>query len=92
MTLLVGYLGDLVATATVHQTLDPANDSALMPYHYTLHFRDVTSGKTAEISYTTENDMVLAFAAWLVADEENIGLLEPHRTELADKLPKGFMP
>jgi hypothetical protein len=89
MTLLVGYLGDLVCTATAHQSLDKHDP---LPFHYTLHFRELTSNKSAEISFIGENDMVLAFAAWLASDEESLGSITKYRTELQEKLPKGFMP
>lgn len=87
--MIAAYIGDLVVTMTSHPSLDP-NDP--IPYHYTLHFRDVTNGECAELAFPGEDAAYKAFAAWLVADDDNIGILEPHRTKLVTLLPKGFMP
>jgi len=82
-------LSDLVVAMTSHQSVD--KDDPMM-FHYTVHFRDLVTGETAEISYTGENEAIMAVAAWLVSGEKNIGMLESHLQRLQDNLPKGFLP
>ncbi len=59
-------IGDTLVTATRHQSLDNNDD---MPHHYTLMFTDLPTGFHFDISYTGENDLMLAVAAWIAADE-----------------------
>lgn len=88
--MILVYLGDTMLTMTTHQSLDPKDE---MQFHNVLHFRDIPTGETAEISYSGENSACLAVAAWIAADEKNIGDLEKFRKELYEKLPKGvFLP
>jgi hypothetical protein len=87
--MLVAHLGDTVVMMVKSQSLDKADP---IPFHYTLVFRDMPTGQTAEISYEGENDAVQAFAAWLVADEFDVGFLDKIREDLYAKLPRVFRP
>ena len=64
-----------------------------MPVHYTLNFRDLPTDTSQTISCANEMQAVNLFAAWLVADEENIGYLEAYRDKLYAELKGGkFLP
>jgi hypothetical protein len=86
--MLTAQLGDTLA---VMVTRIPLNKVEAIKY--ALIFRDLPTGESEEIDFIGENDAVMAFAAWLAADEESLGSLEKYRTELRSKLNSGlFLP
>jgi hypothetical protein len=82
--ILQAALGDLIVQALSVPSLDPSDP---IPVHYSLHFHDVPTGRTASFSCASEAGCVTFFAAWLMADEEKPG---PQLTGAAEALRAGL--
>lgn len=61
---------------------------------YLLSFRDILTDKEEVLTIYGENDAMLTVAAWIAADETQLGDLEARRTWLRNniKTPNLFMP
>jgi len=84
--MILAYIGDLIITQTSHQSLDPHDP---IPFHNIVHFRDVPTGRTAEIHCDSEVEAINMVAAWLMADETLIATkLEKALAKLDHELPR----
>ena len=57
-----------------------------------VHFRDIATGNYSIIDTKSEHEALSLLAAWIAADETNIGDLESHRSKLERLLPKFLLP
>lgn len=71
ITSIHAQLSDTIADVYCHDPLDFVQEPT-----YELRFLDIPTGRTYTISYTSESDCVLSFAAWLAADQESNFLQE----------------
>ena len=92
--MLTAILGDMMVIMFCRDNPEAGSMPDAPLRWYTLEFRDLHSGKLAEVTYAGENDAVLAFAAWLAADEDRLGSLGAHLDKLNASLPMGhkFLP
>jgi len=88
-TALFGHLADLTIVMACNATLDEHDP---VPIHYTVQWRDLPTGKEHTISANGEKDALYLIAAWIICDEEDIGVLAPYRERLYHDLPKDFLP
>lgn len=65
------------------QSLDKVENDPIQT-SYELHFHDLPSGERGVMVADGEADAVNLFASWLVADETDIGKLEPYVKRLYD--------
>lgn len=69
MLMLTGILGDIYVSLISAYDLN-TDEQGARSTRYELHFKDIPSEKSQVLVYQHENEAVLAFAAWLAADEE----------------------
>lgn len=75
------------------QSLIPDEGSEFRHTTYELHFRDLPTGNTAQVSIIGENDALCMFAAWITSDC-GIDEMLKHRATLQQAMAgtKHFMP
>jgi len=80
-TSIHAQLTDQLVNVYYHQPLDPSQRPT-----WELRLLDIPTGESFTISYTTENDATLSFAAWLCAD--NPGVLQSYVEALKKAIPQ----
>jgi hypothetical protein len=90
MILATTCVGDISVTVFRVSTLTRGSPDP--EERYQLHFRDLSTDTRFELDADGEGDAMLLLAAWIAADEESLGSLEPQRVVLINQLPKGLMP
>jgi hypothetical protein len=80
ITIIHAQLSDIMCDVYQHKPIDHTQQST-----YEFRLLDIPSGETFTISYPQETDAVLAFAAWLSADD-TLGLTE-HVVKLRAAIP-----
>lgn len=86
MLICQAMLGDSSVTLYRVMPLVTDNDSSDKGVTYTLRFHDLPTSTTEDVVFTSENEAVLSFAAWLMADEEEVGGWEDKLAALKERM------
>lgn len=81
-------IGDTVVSLLSVQALVPDPIEGHRPIHYELHFLDLPTGERDCIVIQGENEALVTFAAWIVQDEEYIGMLDKRVQMMRDTIGK----
>lgn len=88
-------IGDTNVTLNMVSPLDPQNhkDDPNQGKTYTLSFHDLPTGEKEDLVFVSECATLYAFAAWIAADESELGALNANRDYLYGTLKsKKFLP
>lgn len=80
-------IGDSLVSVCQVQSLDKDD---FIQFSYVLYFRDLPTGRTAEILADGEDHALKLLAAWIMLNEERLGVLDSIAADLRSRLPREF--